>query len=122
MLFWCCRKLNEYSSPSSLTVTHSDIWHQFERIFFLGHHLDTFQASSKLELFSALNNLQLILFNDQPLFSQPLPKFVCAALVHILHCVCYTLYVCECYPLVCGLVNVHIDNSTVLAFRPAHER
>ena len=89
----------------------------------MGYALDTSLASSKLRLFWALNNLRATLFNDQPLFSQPLPKNVCAALVHILHCVCSALYVRrESYPLVCGIVDVCIDNSAVLAFRPAQGR
>ena len=69
-----------------------------------------------MELFLALNKLRAVLFNDQPLLSGQLSEPFCAALIPTLHCVCSGLHVCEGYPLLCGIVNVHIDHSTGYAF------
>ena len=64
------------------------------------------KLSNKKEVYLALNNLQAVLFNDQPLLSGQLSKPFCAALIPLLHFVIYVgsgLDVCESYlPFVVG--------------------
>jgi len=63
------------------------------------------KPSSKRELCLALNNLQAVLVNDQPLLSEQLSEPFCAALIPPLYCACSGLYVCPNYPLLWDIVN-----------------
>jgi hypothetical protein len=70
-----------------------------------------------MELCLALNNLRAALFNKPLLSDEHFSKPFCTALIPILHCICFhALHVCESYPLLCGIVNVHIVYSVGHAF------
>jgi len=68
------------------------IWCQFESVFFGARWL---KSSDKIELCLALNNLQAVLFNGQPLVSGQLSVPFCTALIPPLHCVSSGLHVCK---------------------------
>jgi hypothetical protein len=76
-----------------------------------------------MELCLALNNLRAVLFNHQPLLSAQSSEPFCAALIPILHCVCFGLDVCESYlPSIVILNDVYIGYLVAQSFRPAQER
>ena len=83
---------------------------------------ETWLAPSKENLHFVLSNLRVTLFNDQLLVSIHLSESLCAALIHILHCVCTALYVREGRPLFFDIVNVCVVNVAVAhAFRSSLE-